>query len=343
MRMRLEEFKKHIASNANEEENYARSTLMFGSMMKEINYHIDYLETIQFIPADKEKVFANFIEFKMGLLEYQNELSLHLQTKRFLKMAENLKKMTEKSKKTTHKLKEKTRECKELKAAMKSLEKRDVESQDEQRISLTSSLAIKAHLSGSPDMVSCISFDGGYTSYGQLREKIRDVFRLESHTFILKYATSAGEFNQLHTSDDYKEAIRFAFRNQFFDVPVNVIKVYIETGIESIDFEAESSDDESNKGNVSEEDRIEDNGSHSEISVPDFPLAHIQSDVRWDRPDYAQVSCYVYGKTKSRGYRAFYSIENLKRSHKGKGPFVVDDRCVVSAYVRVVEGPNMDK
>ncbi|KAG0183691.1 hypothetical protein DFQ28_001244, partial [Apophysomyces sp. BC1034] len=291
MQIRLKEFKNYIASNANEEENYAHSTLIFARNQ----LHLDYLGTIQFILADKEKVLSNFTNFKMELLEYQNEFFLHLQIKRLEKMAEsfkktteNFKEMTEKSKETTYKLKEKTRKCKELKATIESLERYNVESQYEQRIFLSESLAVKAHLSGSPETVSCISFEGGYTSYGQLREKIRDVFRLESHTFTLKYAVSDGEFNQLHTSDDYKEAIRLAFKNQLFDVPVSVIKVHIDTGTENIDFEAESSDDESNKGNVSEEDHIEDNGSYSEISVPDFPLVRIQSDVRWEKPDYVQ-------------------------------------------------------
>ncbi|KAG0167956.1 hypothetical protein DFQ29_000181 [Apophysomyces sp. BC1021] len=380
MKTRLKEFKQHMVRNANEEENYACSSLVFGSMLKEINYHIDYLETIQFKPVHKERMLANFTKFKMELLEYQKQYGFQLQKKTLEKMTAKFKQMREKSKKTAHKLKKKTKKNKELEAKIKSLEEHGTENQgSEQQISLSSSLVIKLHLVGSPEMVRCISFDDGYTSYGQLHEKTKS-----------------------------------------------------------------SSEDESSKGSVSEQEDTEDNKSHSDTSVTDSSLVRIQSDVRWDRPEDAEresivlrvlprndyeeldfgvyhwtiwnwsfqeealssktfvvggykwsikihpkgdskeagnsISIYleladnvpeqidvyvenvfmisnpndatnyydktmdydVYGKHKSLGYSDFYPFENLDKLHKGKGPFVVNNRIVVSACVRVVKDPNMN-
>ncbi|KAG0168119.1 hypothetical protein DFQ30_005180 [Apophysomyces sp. BC1015] len=446
MKTRLKEFKQHMVRNANEEENYACSSLVFGSMLKEINYHIDYLETIQFKPVHKERMLANFTKFKMELLEYQKQYGFQLQKKTLEKMTAKFKQMREKSKKTAHKLKKKTKKNKELEAKIKSLEEHGTENQgSEQQISLSSSLVIKLHLVGSPEMVRCISFDDGYTSYGQLHEKIRDVFHIGSNSFTLKYSDSKGEFNNIFTSEDYREAVKVAFVNQLFDVPISVIKVHVEPGIESIDSETKSSsEDESSKGSVSEQEDTEDNKSHSDTSVTDSSLVRIQSDVRWDRPEDAEresivlrvlprndyeeldfgvyhwtiwnwsfqeealssktfvvggykwsikihpkgdskeagnsISIYleladnvpeqidvyvenvfmisnpndatnyydktmdydVYGKHKSLGYSDFYPFENLDKLHKGKGPFVVNNRIVVSACVRVVKDPNMN-
>ncbi|KAG0184838.1 hypothetical protein DFQ28_010357 [Apophysomyces sp. BC1034] len=229
MKTRLKEFKQHMVRNANEEENYACSSLVFGSMLKEINYHIDYLETIQFKPVHKERMLANFTKFKMELLEYQKQYGFQLQKKTLEKMTAKFKQMREKSKKTAHKLKKKTKKNKELEAKIKSLEEHGTENQgSEQQISLSSSLVIKLHLVGSPEMVRCISFDDGYTSYGQLHEKTKS-----------------------------------------------------------------SSEDESSKGSVSEQEDTEDNKSHSDTSVTDSSLVRIQSDVRWDRPEDAERESIV--------------------------------------------------
>ncbi|KAG0162767.1 hypothetical protein DFQ29_003708, partial [Apophysomyces sp. BC1021] len=170
-------------------------------------------------------------------------------------MTEKFEKMTEKFDKMTQKFEDKTKECKEMKAKIKYLEKHSVESQDDgQRISLSSVLVVKVHWTGSLETPRFISFDGGYTDYNQLREKIGDVFCLEPDSFTLKHAVSASEFNQLHTSDDYREAIKVASIDQLFDVSVSIIKVHIETSTENMDSEPESSSEvKSIEDNVSKE------------------------------------------------------------------------------------------
>ncbi|KAG0190624.1 hypothetical protein DFQ28_001794, partial [Apophysomyces sp. BC1034] len=125
--------------------------------------------------------------------------------------------------------------------------------------------------------------------YNQLREKIGDVFCLEPDSFTLKHAVSASEFNQLHTSDDYREAIKVASIDQLFDVSVSIIKVHIETSTENMDSEPESSSEvKSIEDNVSKEEYDEDNDSYSEVSIPDSPPVRIQPDVTWDRPEDVQ-------------------------------------------------------
>ncbi|KAG0180102.1 hypothetical protein DFQ29_001245, partial [Apophysomyces sp. BC1021] len=52
-------------------------------------------------------------------------------------------------------------------------------------------------------------------------------------------------------------------------------------------------------------------------------------------------SCDTYCQSKKWCYQRLSSID-LTQSHKGKDPFVVDGRCVVSAYVRVVKDPFND-
>ncbi|KAG0172028.1 hypothetical protein DFQ30_011317 [Apophysomyces sp. BC1015] len=435
MKTRLTELKQYISSDANEEKNYACGTMILGSLMKEINYHIDYLETTQDTPVNDIKVLINFTKFKMELSEYQNEYAFQLQTKR-------LEKMTEKFDKMTQKFEEKTNECKELKAKIKSLENFNVESQnDRQRISLSSVLVVKAHWTGSLEEPRFISFDDGYTNYDQLR----DVFCLEPDSFTLKYVVSDGESKQMCTSDDYKEAVKATIANQLFDVPISVIKLHIETSTENTDSAPESSSEaKSTKDNVSGEEYDEHNDSCSEVSIPDSPPVRIQQDVTWDRPEDVQrdnmaldllprskheeldsgayhwtirdwssldgavysdtfdvggykwrikiypkndistddkfisiylvlddnilggtrvhtewvftisspkdatnyhnshLRHYTFCKRKGWGLKEFYSIKNLRQLHNGKGPFVIDDQCVVSAYVRVVKDLNTD-
>ncbi|KAG0174396.1 hypothetical protein DFQ28_011383 [Apophysomyces sp. BC1034] len=277
LRKRLKEFKQQIDNNADLGEYYMCKTMILGSMVKEINYHISYIKAIPLnILVEKEKILREFAGFKEKILEYQNEYLFQLQNETLEEMAQKLEK--------------KVLAYNILKIKMESMEKWDTENQgDEQIISLSSSLVVKARLSGPSEAARYITFDDDYTSYDQLREKLLDTFHLRPHSFTLKYAVAKGELNQLCTSDDYKEAIRIAVESQPSDIPVNVIEVHIQTDTKNIDSEIQSSsEDESIKGCILEEDHGEDNDSCSEVSAPKFHLVRIKSDAKWDKFEDAQ-------------------------------------------------------
>ncbi|KAG0165942.1 hypothetical protein DFQ30_007763 [Apophysomyces sp. BC1015] len=246
--------------------------MILESMVKEINYHISFLKTYPTdLIAEKEQKLIQFAGFKEKLLECQNEYLFELQNEKLEEM--------------TQKLEKKVLAYKTLRIKMESTGRWGAEKQvDEQIIHLSSSLVVKARLSGSSETVRYITFDDEYTSYDQLREKLLDTFRLRPHNFTLKYAVVKGEFNQLCTSNDYTEAIRIAVESQPSDIPVNVIEVHIQTDTDNIDSEIQSSSkDESIRGSILEEDHGEDGDSCSEVSTPKFHLARIKSDAKWDK------------------------------------------------------------
>ncbi|KAF7721847.1 hypothetical protein EC973_004083, partial [Apophysomyces ossiformis] len=46
---------------------------------------------------------------------------------------------------------------------------------------------------------------------------------------------------------------------------------------------------------------------------------------------------HSFSKNEGYGHPEFYPIEYMDKEHEGKGPFVENNQCRVSVYVRVVE------
>ncbi|KAG0170918.1 hypothetical protein DFQ28_001402 [Apophysomyces sp. BC1034] len=268
LHQRFNELQKNIANSTDVQENHKSTTLIIGSMMKEVNEHLNYLKFFPFITTeDKDKATVIFTEFKLDILEYQNGYTFQTQSAKFEEMSQ--------------KYRDETRTTKELRTKMKFLEKRGLENKDnEKKIPITGSLVVKAYLTGCCEEIRCIPFDEGYTSYTQLREKIQDVFCLKSNNFELKCPDSEVDFKQISTSDEYEKIV-----GQSFDMPVTVIEVYIHMETDKDDSETEGTSIEDNS---LEEDSGADSESFSEISVQGSPLIRINSNAKWDKLEYKQ-------------------------------------------------------
>ncbi|KAG0178023.1 hypothetical protein DFQ28_001403 [Apophysomyces sp. BC1034] len=235
---RLNELKKPIANSTNAQENYAHMCSTTESMIKETNGYIEYLETLPFIaPENQVKVTVKFTEFKLDVLQHRNEYTSQAQNAKIEQMAQ--------------KLKDKNRTIRDLQEKLNSIKLYGVENQNsEQKIPLTTPLVVKAYSTGCYERSHCITFDEGYAIYNQLRDKIKDVFCLESDNFELKYPDpnlGAG-FKQISTSDQYRDAIKITIDHQPSDIPVNVMEVYIHMDNDKDDSEVEPLCESNNDG-----------------------------------------------------------------------------------------------
>ncbi|KAG0190888.1 hypothetical protein DFQ28_001404, partial [Apophysomyces sp. BC1034] len=186
------------------------------SMIKETNGYIGYLETFPFIaPENQVKVTVKFTEFKLDVLQHQNEYTSQAQNAKIEQMAQ--------------KLRDTDQTIRDLRGRLEFVETCSIKNQgSEQNIPLMATLVIKAYLTGCREETHCILFDEGYTSYGQLREQIQDVFCLGSNNFELKYPDPEANFKQISTSDQYKDAIKTTIDHQSFDIPINIMEAYID-------------------------------------------------------------------------------------------------------------------